>query len=304
MASSNINSATYTDFNGLAGLKRGAQKPDEDTLREIARQFEAMFVQMMLKNMREAKIGEGLFDSQEGELYQDLFDKQLSLDMSKHPGIGLAEIMVRQLKGALPPASGAPAGLQMGAPLRPAMAAAAPAPLTSAPAQWKVEDKADFVNKLWPHAQRTAAKLGTTPESLIAQAALETGWGTALTRGADGQASFNFFNIKADSSWQGERVVQNTLEVENGELRRTRAAFRAYPDVASAFDDYAAFIRDNPRYGKALEAGGDGRRYIAELHKAGYATDPGYAGKIHEIMGSAAVRPQPDRSSTGQGRPL
>jgi len=114
---------------------------------------------------------------------------------------------------------------------------------------------------------------------LLAQSALETGWGKHIPRHADGRSSFNLFGIKADRGWQGDSVGVGTLEYRNGEMRREQARFRAYETPADSFIDYVAFLRRNPRYGEALKSR-SGEEFIRGLQKAGYATDPRYADKI------------------------
>lgn len=287
------NAAVYTDFHGLARLKTKAQQPDEATLREVARQFESMFFEMVIQGMREAKLGDGMFDSQEGELYHDLFDKQLSLELSKQQGIGLADQLVRQLKGTLRSEPPTAEGAAVPAPENSVgstngMGSAAQLAITSPRLDWQPGSKEEFVRDVWPHAQKAGEALGVAPETLVAQAALESGWGQGMLRSADGRPSFNVFNIKADASWQGERIARATLEHENGALRRVPSAFRAYDSLESSFNDYVAFMRGNPRYTHALGAAADGRSYIVELHRAGYATDPQYAQKITSILESPA----------------
>lgn len=275
MSISSNGPSTYTDINGLARLKLQAQKPSEATLREVASQFEAMFIQMMLKSGRDAKLTEdGLFDNHESELYRDMFDKQVSLELAKSKGIGIGDMLVRQLRqgGALA-APDAPA-----APEQPAVAA-------RENTQWNVNGPEEFVQRVLPHAQRAAAELGVRPEALIAQAALETGWGSAMPKHPDGRPSFNLFGIKADASWSGERVVNNTLEfTADAGLTRQQAAFRSYDGVGAAFDDYARFVKTQPRYGKALEVAANREAYVRELQAAGYATDPHYAEKVLRVM--------------------
>jgi flagellar protein FlgJ len=147
-----------------------------------------------------------------------------------------------------------------------------------------VESPQAFVQALWPHAQKAAAALGTQPEVLIAQSALETGWGRAVMQHGDGRPSYNLFGIKADSRWAGERVYSQTMEFRDGVMQRERAAFRSYDSLAEGFKDYVAFLQENPRYRQALEAAQDGPAYVRELQAAGYATDPEYAQKINAIM--------------------
>lgn len=307
MSVSGSGPSTYTDINGLARLKLQAQKPSEATLREVASQFEAMFIQMMLKSGRDAKLTEdGLFDNHESELYRDMFDKQVSLELAKSKGIGIGDMLVRQLRqgGALdaPDAAAAPEKV---APLQSAVAAPmkASSVATSEQAQWDVNGPEEFVQRVLPHARRAAAELGVRPEALIAQAALETGWGSAMPKHADGRPSFNLFGIKADASWNGERVVNKTLEfTADSGLTRQQAAFRSYDDVGAAFDDYARFVKTQPRYGKALEVAANHEAYVRELQEAGYATDPHYAQKVLRVMDRTTELVQQNVVATGAQR--
>ena len=125
---------------------------------------------------------------------------------------------------------------------------------------------------------------------LVAQAALETGWGRHAMQRDDGSPSFNFFGIKADTRWQGEKVQTMTSEFENGTMQRQSAEFRAYASPAAAFDDYVRFLQSNPRYAEALRHGGDAERFTSGLQKAGYATDPAYAQKIQRIADGQTMK--------------
>jgi flagellar protein FlgJ len=291
----------YTDFQGLSGLRAESGKNDPATLRRVAGQFEALFIQMMLKSMRDASLGEGLMDSEHVKTYQSMFDQQIALDLSKRSSLGLADMMVRQLslKGSAqdeeeiivgPPAAPVP-------PL--VMPAARPQPgeigdterLGGEPVQdWRPDTPESFVKQLWPHAQRAADELGTVPELLIAQAALETGWGQHMIRGQDGRNSLNLFGIKADADWQGARALTETVEFRDGLMRRERAPFRAYDSLAGSFSDYVSFLRANPRYQQALDQADDAPAFARALSEAGYATDPDYHGKIEQIMDSSRLR--------------
>jgi peptidoglycan hydrolase FlgJ len=299
----------YTDFQGLAKLRTEARADSPKALREAARQFEALFLQQMLKSMREANMGEGLMDNDQSKHYQSMHDQQLAIDLSKGRGLGLAETLMRQLGGQFPEAeNGTPVAMngnhasQLGgidvrrAPTgRERVAVQATSMMEGGTgrelratepgvhAAW--ESPQEFVQALRPHAERAAATLGTRPEVLIAQAALETGWGRAMPRHEDGSPSHNLFGIKADSRWDGERVAVQTMEFRDGLMQRERASFRSYDSLAQGFEDYVNFLRDNPRYQQALEAAGDGARYVRELQQAGYATDPEYADKINAILG-------------------
>jgi flagellar protein FlgJ len=151
-------------------------------------------------------------------------------------------------------------------------------------ADWRPENPQQFVEDLWPHARRAANELGVKPGVLIAQAALESGWGKHQIRFDDERPSFNLFGIKADGRWDGDRVGVSTLEYRDGVARRERAEFRAYDSLGAAFDDYVDFIQSNPRYGEALAAAGSEQGYVQGLARAGYATDPRYADKILSIL--------------------
>jgi flagellar protein FlgJ len=314
-----------TDFVGLAQLKAqaGGDGDQKAVTREAARQFEALFVQMMLKSMREAS---AVFGTGEDTSYREMFDQQIALEMTKGKGLGLADVLTRQLGGteaalaATPRAPGAadviaarlkaaPVLPRLPGPLAPEIpdsllqATAAPSlqfaepaahtpaapPLQAAQNDWKDWRPAtpeQFITDIWPHAAHAAERLGVDPRALVAQAALETGWGRNVTRTSDGTSGNNLFNIKADRRWDGPRVTVRTLEFERGVPRQEVAAFRAYPDLKSAFDDYVDFMKGNPRYAEALAHGREPAHFADHLQRAGYATDPGYASKIRSILTS------------------
>jgi flagellar protein FlgJ len=277
----------YTDLQGLTELRARARNQSPEALKAVAQQFEALFTQMMLKSMREANeaMGEDLFESDQTALYRDMYDKQISLELSRGEGLGLADLLVRQLQGARAQAAGAVADKRASlSPSRPMEAAPkAPAvPLVKDPVRF--DSPASFVETLWPHAQRAGEKLGVDPRALLAQAALETGWGKAVIRRADGGSSYNLFNIKADSRWDGERALKTTLEYRDGVARQEKAPFRAYGSYRESFEDYVQFLQSQPRYREALENAGDPAAFIGALHKAGYATDPAYAEKVQGIF--------------------
>jgi len=288
----------YTDFEGLSELRSRARTNSEDTLHEVAGQFEALFIQMMLKSMRDAGLGEGLLDSEHTKTYQAMFDKQISIDLSKRQGLGLAEMMVRQLSRAGGDNGGhqpqaAPQSPISQALVRSAAGVAVPAHSRAAPApntDWSPDSPQAFVTELWPHAEHTARKLRVAPEALIAQAALETGWGKHVMSRPDGHSSFNLFGIKADTRWTGERVSSETIEFRDGLMRKERATFRAYASLAEGFADYADFLQSNPRYQEALNKASDAGGFAQALAAAGYATDPEYASKIKQIINGEQLR--------------
>lgn len=293
MISDKANASVYTDFQGLARLRAEAGRETPQAIKETARQFEALFVQMMLKAMREASPGDGMFDSDQVGLYREMYDRQVALDLVKGRGLGIAEMLTHQLGGqteAGDEAASREHGLRPDAaaagypaPERPASAEAAPA-VKRTGSDWQPQTPAEFVRELWPHATRGAEILGVDPAVMVAQAALETGWGRRVIQRPDGGSSFNLFNIKADARWEGERVSVNTLEYEQGVAGRQRAAFRAYDSIAAAVDDYVDFLQTNPRYRWALEQAADPQTFLQGLKEAGYATDPDYVGKIETIM--------------------
>jgi flagellar protein FlgJ len=309
------NANVYTDLSGLTRLRADARQNSPEALKAAAQQFEALFVQMMLKSMREAgnaSGGDALFGSDQQELYQDMYDKQISLELAKGRGIGLADMLVRQLEGSVARTELPREALErqtfdvrrqrVAASQLPAAAAEAPAS-TQEPTGFASPD--DFVRALWPHAQHAADKLGVDPRALIAQAALETGWGKAVIRMPDGGSSHNLFNIKADHRWDGPHVFKDTLEYRDGIAAKERAPFRAYDSYAASFDDYVNFLQSNARYRGALEQAADPVVFVRELQRAGYATDPAYARKIQDIMGRdllASVAPdQRTNESVGRG---
>lgn len=292
--------STYTDLQGLTSLKAAARENSPEALKAVARQFEAVFMQMMLKSMRDASEGDPLFDGAHSEFYRDMYDKQLALDLTERGGgMGLADMLVRQLQGmqgtgTASPLTALPIPPHRPLPVEPA-APAVSAATGPVPASDHFDSPEDFIAQLRPLAERAAQRLGVAPEALLAQAALETGWGKAVIRHPDGSSSYNLFNIKADHRWAGEQVSRQTLEYRGGVAQRETAQFRAYGSFAESFDDYTRFLESNPRYGDALQQTGNAKAFIRALQEAGYATDPDYARKISHIL---------DRSLVAEARPM
>ncbi len=282
----------YTDLQGLSRLRSLTRQDSGKALDIVARQFEALFLQMMLKSVQESSFGDPLFGSQQMDFYRDMHDKQLSVDLAHKGGIGIADMLVQQLGKHLPQKKEAVSDGNYSVPPRLSLHALSPVvnkPVTEIqPPQQplKFDSPTEFVTHLWPGASRAAAELGVSPEVLLAQAALETGWGKKIIQREPGVSSYNLFNIKADRRWKGEKTGINTLEYINGSMVKQRAAFRAYDSYAESFSDYVNFLRTNPRYGEALQKTDDDAAFVTALHKAGYATDPGYATKIQRILNS------------------
>jgi flagellar protein FlgJ len=247
------------DFRQFAALRRGADASDAATLREVARQFESIFTKMMLDSMRSASLGDPLFGSNQTEMYQDMMDDQMAVQLTSGRGIGLADMLIRQLSQG-------------------GQAAAAGSSTVS------VDDdqRRRFIDQMRPHAEAAARELGVDPRGVLAQAALETRWGTAqpADAGDGGEGSNNFFGIKAGAGWNGASVTSETTEYTNGSAGTERARFRAYGSLAESTSDYVRLLRDNPRYGPALNTGDDVRAFASALQRGGYATDPAYADKI------------------------
>jgi flagellar protein FlgJ len=277
--------AAITDFNQFTGLRMAANQNDPAALREVASQFEALFLQTMLKNMREASLGDPIFgNSDQHEMYQGMMDQQLALEMASGKGVGLADMLVRQLGGVEAAQAARPdRDFRLSqVPRRNTVASA------STPAVWS--DPATFARDIWPHAERAGRRLNVAPEAIVAQAALETGWGAHVMPNKRGDNSFNLFGIKAGAGWQGEQVSRQTLEFENGVPRPQQAKFRAYTDVAATFDDYTEFLIDNPRYSGVSGHGADVAGFANALQSSGYATDPRYADKLTNVLNSPTMR--------------
>ncbi|GAB2533197.1 flagellar assembly peptidoglycan hydrolase FlgJ [Rhodanobacter koreensis] len=295
---------TWTDLSGFNALRESAQADSKAALPIVARQFESIFTQMMLKSMRDANYGDPLFDSQAGDAWQGLFDQQLSVNLSSQGhGLGIAELLIRQLGGkdASPDASTQPGDAAL--PDQPvttalknewqkrlASVAGVARSAGRAVSSWVPGDAQEFVRELAPHAIQVARKLGVSLRAVLSQAALETQWGTRMPARGDGSSSNNLFGMKAGGSWDGERVNVPTLEFEDGVGVRRKAQFRAYASPAESFADYARLVSGNPRYAEALGKGDDVLGFARGLVSGGYATDPAYASKIAAIANSPAMR--------------
>lgn len=285
---------SYTDFQSLTKLRTQARDDSQGALRTVAQQFESLFLGMMVKSMRDASIGDQLFDSNAQNTYLEMYDKELSLSLSSQGGIGLADTIVRQLSQNLPAGAELPDAAQAARPFnrdeyiihKPISLSSNSIPIVKKTESIeRFETAEQFVKALWPLAQKAADKLGVEPKVLISQAALETGWGKRIIDVADGQSSYNLFNIKADHRWSGERTTVATLEYKDGIAVQQQASFRTYGSYAESFQDYVDFVTHSPRYSEALNKAADAEGYIDALHKGGYATDPDYAAKIKAIMG-------------------
>lgn len=289
-----LSSRFALDVQAVGNLKAEAGQNSNESLKKVAQQFEALLMNMMLKSMREATPQDGVFDSDQTKLYTSMLDQQLAQTMASK-GIGLADAMVRQLSGRL--ANTAETGvsaLMRDAGLAQPGKAAPEMVLNPSPAMTATEaarqgrlDAAgprEFVQELMPHAQRASDTTGIPASYMIAQAALETGWGKRDIRGADGQPSNNLFGIKAGANWTGKTVDITTTEYVNGQPVKMVDRFRAYDSYADSFADYARLLQSNPRYQQALTQAEDASGFANGLQRAGYATDPAYAQKLLSLI--------------------
>lgn len=280
------------DVQGVGDLRLDAKQNSPEAIKAAARQFEAVFMNMLLKSMRETTSQDDLFDSEQTRMYTSMLDQQLSQSMASR-GIGLADVMVRQLSrtaaDTVDPAAEAQAfplnadrALPLDAPPAAQTVAPAAAPAASATATGSgvPAHVGDFVQRMLPHAQSASAATGIPARFMVGQAALETGWGRQAIRGADGADSHNLFGIKAGAGWKGRTVDIVTTEYVNGQPVRQVDTFRAYDSYADAFKDYAGLLRGNARYQDVIAQGGDAAGFAQGLQQAGYATDPAYARKL------------------------
>ncbi len=359
----------YTELGEMDKLRQQAKDKDPAALKAVAEQFEQLFLNMLVKSMREANASfaeDSYFNSSQVEFYQQMGDTQLTKEIAENKGFGLAEILVRQLGGNIDPRLGDDKEEKRLKPLSEserilnrtvdsAASMAASAILGRAQANTRALEKAQessqiqsqvqsqpqtakvptssdsvsasvaaqniqagqtpamprqpsrfdtpeqFVETLLPLAESVAAELGVDPKVLLAQSALETGWGRYLVQRPEGGSSYNLFNIKADSRWSGDKAQVGTVEFRDGVAQKERAAFRVYDSYEQSFRDYAAFLQNSPRYQQALEQAGDPYRYLSGLQQAGYATDPEYAEKISRIFDGDVLAGLSSDLSAGSG---
>jgi len=304
MTPQTVNAQNYLDLGGLNSIRQQSNADDkaskEAALQTAAKQFEGIFMQMLMKSMRKAQDvleSDSPFNSESSKFYRDMHDQQLSLELSSNGSLGLAELIVRQLGGdsenftpkSIIRSDGDLAAIRE---QQKNMASATQVsnnrhfPTTfldssatdvSSPA---FEQPKDFVTALTATAKDAQKKLGVPFEVVIAQAALETGWGQKIIKTGDGASSNNLFNIKADARWSGEKVNKETLEFEQGTMVKKNEPFRVYQSIADSVNDYVNFLSSSDRYQSALQNKGNVEHFLQGLQQAGYATDPNYANKI------------------------
>jgi flagellar protein FlgJ len=364
------NTYNYNDLASLNAITKMGQTEEAEALKQVARQFESMFVTMMLKSMRDANAvfeQDNPLNTNESKFYRQMFDDQLALSMSAGKGIGLADSIYRQMKNQLDldggDATGKPdraipiseyrgpnpfasmkpnldlpqfsieevadpinlpvkeLGIQIPAELinriqnrndnktenkvnvlpdiNSQLPKELPKELIKEPESISAKDKLvsqgpvskqngfdspeEFINTIWPIAQKVGEEMGVEPKAIISQAVLETGWGKYIIHESNGKNSHNLFGIKSDNRWDGAAANVATLEYRNGVAKKEVAAFRSYESYEHSLKDYANFVKNSSRYEDAVTNGSSIKGYSEGLQEGGYATDPNYAEKIQGI---------------------
>jgi flagellar protein FlgJ len=307
----------FLDINGLNSIRQDAKTGDnaskKDALEQAAKQFEAIFMQMLMKSMRKAQAvleADSPLNSESTKFYRDMHDQQMSLELSNNGALGLAPLIVRQLGGDTENFTPhtilrSDGNLDSRGSVRisePSLVSANSLVKDSSADQDPNKDRQtngsiaaqavnmlqsptfaepkDFVSALTADAKRVQDKINVPFEVVIAQAALETGWGQKIIKTNTGESSNNLFNIKADSRWTGEKVHKETLEFEDGAMVKKREPFRVYESIGQSVNDYLSLLTKSERYQGALEKSTDVEQFLHNLQSAGYATDPNYAKKI------------------------
>jgi len=255
------------DAQSLAGLRTRANADPKTAVREVARQFEALFMQELMKSMRAATLSSGMLDNEGSKLGTDLLDQQFATQMTGLPG-GLSGAIERQLQRQMGLAPGPTA-----APLLPERAVRIPD-----------QSAAGFVQQHAQAARDAEGATGIPAGFMIGQAAHESGWGRREIRHADGTPSHNLFGIKAGADWKGPVAETLTTEFVDGRAVKTVARFRAYASHAESFADYARLMKNSPRYQQVLAQAHDAGSFASGLQRAGYATDPDYADKLTRVI--------------------
>jgi len=339
-ASVTANSQNFLDINGLNSIRQQSKETDkaskEAALQTAAKQFEAIFMQMLMKSMRKAQEvleSDSPFNSESTKFYRDMHDQQMSLELSSNGSLGLSDLIVRQLggdtdnftsqsflrsdtrfsknngllndlenKGKSIVSEGIlisgedrqtndSANKQHASFIMPQRQPSADKTISASNTDKSVyqilatqepeyQQPKDFVLALTEGAKRVEEKLNVPFEVVIAQAALETGWGQKIIKTESGGSSNNLFNIKADKRWNGDKTNKETLEFEQGAMVKKREPFRVYETVTESINDYINFLSKSDRYKPALEKANDVEQFLHNLQSAGYATDPKYAEKI------------------------
>ena len=272
--------AATGDATSIAGLRSAAARDPKAAIKETAKQFEALFMQQLMKSMREATISSGMLDNEGTKLGTEMLDTQYANKMTGLPG-GLAAAIARQLERQM----GVGAAAALAAPAAPGAPAAKTSDATLS------QKQVEFVQSVQASAQSASAQTGIPATFMVAQAAHESGWGKREIRNADGSSSHNLFGVKAGSGWTGPTAEITTTEWIRGEPQKVTAKFRAYASVDDAFQDYAKLMKQSPRYAGVVAqaaqspmSAASAQDFAQGLQRAGYATDPAYADKLTRVI--------------------
>ncbi|MDU6682638.1 MAG: flagellar assembly peptidoglycan hydrolase FlgJ [Enterobacteriaceae bacterium] len=295
LTDSRLMASAAWDAQSLNDLKTKAGQDPQTNLRPVARQVEGMFVQMMLKSMREALPKDGIFSSDSTRMYTSLYDQQIAQQMTAGKGLGLADMMVQQMSGGQAPV--APGDQMQQVPMKfdletintyqsQAITQMVRKALPKAPENNDEPlsgDSKDFLAQLSLPARLASEQSGVPHHLILAQAALESGWGQRQISRENGAPSFNIFGVKATPSWKGPTTEITTTEYENGEAKKVKARFRVYSSYLEALSDYVSMLSRNPRYA-AVTTAATPEQGAQALQNAGYATDPKYAQKLTSMI--------------------
>ena len=279
-------------------LRARASSDPKSVIKAAAKQFEALFMQQLMKSMRESTLATGMLDNASTQMGTEMLDTQFANQMTGLPG-GLGDVIARQLERQM---SGIAAGTSgkngqgaAGQGAEPAVmpaASAAGAPARGAGAASVKPNQETFLLRHQTAASAAEAETGIPATFMVAQAAHESGWGKHEIRNPDGTTSFNLFGIKAGAGWKGPTAQVTTTEVVDGQPRKVVAKFRAYASYEASFRDYAQLMKNNPRYANVVSASSSvqgslqasAQGFAQGLQRAGYATDPAYADKLTRVI--------------------
>ncbi len=267
------------DSRSLDALRNEATRNPNGAARQAAVQFESMFMQMVLKSMRDATIKADESSNTGGDTFTGMLDTQMAKQFAGRPG-GLADMIERQLSRHM---QALPAGTSDALPAVAVPALPAALPVNARPGT----PQAQFIEKLSPHARAAERETGVPASFILGQAALESGWGKGEIRNPDGSPSFNLFGIKATTAWKGATTDVRTTEYVNGEPVKQTARFRSYSSYSEAFADYARMLSNSPRYSGVVRGATSAEGFANGMQRAGYATDPAYASKLTRTINLA-----------------
>lgn len=302
-----VSAKAALDSNDLNAVRQAARQNSPEALKAAAQQFEALFMNMVMKSMRQATSQDGLFDNEQSRMYTSMLDQKISQNFAKR-GVGLADAMLRQLSnngGAVQPSGMEAMPMPQGLPalslpalsavpvrqtpvVRASIAQPPALPLSAAipakPSTSQFAHVSTFQQRHAPHAEEASRATGIPARFMLGQAALESGWGRREILRADGTPSHNLFGIKATSGWKGKVAETMTTEYVNGVMEKRVEKFRAYDSYAESFRDYAQMLSTSPRYKNVIANARDASGFAHGLQQAGYATDPNYAAKLMRII--------------------